>query len=573
MLADRSGPWPRALIGLVLLGALLVQGGLIGGGPGSSPSVGSTTDGLGVGAGSPSGSPIVPASGERILYEVRAPRYFDAITDCIADPGALEAPARLWSVDPVTGEQVRVTGPTGLLEHQPAWSLDGRRITFVASPPEFGLGLWQATSDGKGVTELTPSFDGGAAYGPAVAGDGRLAFMHDYAGDVTVANPDGTGRLLVPLPFPGGGDPKVVPTLIARRVTWLPDGRLGVVAWADRLDEGTGPPPESSRGTLWTVGLDGTGLTQVVGPIDVITADWSPDGDRIVYSAGSIEGHTGDIWVAAADGSNALQLTGPEGDDVDPTWSPDGRRIAFASSRDGSYEIHLMNDDGSDRRRLTSSPPPQFACAPTWGLTVAAPEPSAAPSPGVPLLMERGWLEPGRYRSDVLRPKLELTVGDGWELDVHATDALDLYRPGLDLSIGLVQTVFPGGCLINEQGEIPDGELAPATGRGLIEWFQALPGLKVSAPEAITVGGEPGLRVDIEAVESPACHAGFGGLDHRIALFPLAGENSQLRVPGKARLVVIDVRGVPLTFLYQGEDRLFDSVLDPIVESITFPED
>ena len=78
------------------------------------------------------------------------------------------------------------------------------------------------------------------------------------------------------------------------------------------------------------------------------------------------------------------------------------------------------------------------------------------------------------------------------------------------------------------------------------------------------------MRVDIEAISSPACHKGTP-LERRIALFPLAGENSQLRVPGKARLVVVDVHGVPLTFLYQGEDRLFDTVLDPIVESIAFP--
>jgi hypothetical protein len=189
------------------------------------------------------------------------------------------------------------------------------------------------------------------------------------------------------------------------------------------------------------------------------------------------------------------------------------------------------------------------------------------------MALERGWLTAGTYRSDVLRPKVMLTVGDGWELDVHAVDALDLYRPGLDLSIGLVQTVFPGGCLVDAEGNEAGGELAPGTARGLIEWFQGLPGLAVSAPEAVTVGGEPGLAVDLEAVEGPACHDVIPPLAKRIGLFPLAGENSQLRVPGKARLIVVDVRGVPLTFLYQGDDRLFDSVLDPIVTSVGFPED
>ena len=108
--------------------------------------------------------------------------------------------------------------------------------------------------------------------------------------------------------------------------------------------------------------------------------------------------------------------------------------------------------------------------------------------------------------------------------------------------------------------------------RDLIDWISALPGLKVSQPGAVLVGGHPGLRVDLEAVKAPACHDGTP-LEKRIGLFLLADQEINLRVPGTARLIVVDVRGTPITFVYQGEDRLFDSVLDPIVESITFPED
>lgn len=561
-----------AVVGLVVLGAAAIRVGLLGGAAASSPNPGASGS-IGSTAASPASSAPAAASpgagGERILYTVRAPYYFDAIKDCVTAGGAIETPGRIWSVDPATGEQVRAMPPSGRLEHLPAWAPDGRRFYLAASPPEFGVGIWQASSSGSGATSII-STDAGTAGGPAVADDGRIAFMAGFEGAITVANGDGSGQVKVPLAFPVIGSGEKGTQMAARRVTWLPDGRLAVVAQADVPPDATGPLPESRRGTIWTVAIDGTGLTQLPGPIDVTSVDWSPDGRRIVYSAGSAEQHAEDIWVADADGGGATQLTGSDGDDIDPTWSPDGRRIAFASTRDGSYEIHVMNADGSERQRLTSTTPPQFACDPAWGLTEAPPQPSPAPSPGTPNFLERGWLEPGTYRSDVLRPKVDLTVGEGWTVDVQATDALDLYRPGLDLSLGLVQTVFPGGCMMNKQGEFSDGELAPETARGLIEWFRALPGLKVSSPQAITVGGEPGLRVDIEATSSPACHKGTP-LERRIALFPLAGENSQLRVPGKARLVVVDVHGVPLTFLYQGEDRLFDTVLDPIVESITFP--
>ena len=41
--------------------------------------------------------------------------------------------------------------------------------------------------------------------------------------------------------------------------------------------------------------------------------------------------------------------------DVDPTFSPDGTRIAFATSRDGNYEIYIMNPDGSEQTRVTTN--------------------------------------------------------------------------------------------------------------------------------------------------------------------------------------------------------------------------
>ena len=44
-----------------------------------------------------------------------------------------------------------------------------------------------------------------------------------------------------------------------------------------------------------------------------------------------------------ADGSNLTQLTNNPETDWFPTWSPDGSRIAFASSRDGDFDIYVMN--------------------------------------------------------------------------------------------------------------------------------------------------------------------------------------------------------------------------------------
>jgi Tol biopolymer transport system component len=71
------------------------------------------------------------------------------------------------------------------------------------------------------------------------------------------------------------------------------------------------------------------------------------------------------IYAMRADGASQERLSEAVGDpstpsglffQVDPAWSPDGSRIAFASKREGSFDIYSMNADGSDSRRLTTSP-------------------------------------------------------------------------------------------------------------------------------------------------------------------------------------------------------------------------
>jgi TolB protein len=64
-----------------------------------------------------------------------------------------------------------------------------------------------------------------------------------------------------------------------------------------------------------------------------------------------------DIFRANPDGSNLRRLTTTPGYDAEATIGPDGR-IVFTSVRDGDMEIYSMNGDGSDVRRLTNRPGP-----------------------------------------------------------------------------------------------------------------------------------------------------------------------------------------------------------------------
>ncbi len=96
---------------------------------------------------------------------------------------------------------------------------------------------------------------------------------------------------------------------------------------------------------------DERGDTSTSGGVEFQTDPaWSPDASEIAF-ASAREGSF-DIYVMNADGTGTKRLTSSKDNDQSPTWSPDGSSIAFARSRDGGH-IWVMNADGTDARRLT----------------------------------------------------------------------------------------------------------------------------------------------------------------------------------------------------------------------------
>lgn len=74
----------------------------------------------------------------------------------------------------------------------------------------------------------------------------------------------------------------------------------------------------------------------------------SPDGEHIVFVR-QLEGDRSDIFLMDSDGSNMRNLTQtPHAEEDTPVFSPDGSKIAFASDREGNWNIYQMNVDGTD---------------------------------------------------------------------------------------------------------------------------------------------------------------------------------------------------------------------------------
>jgi Tol biopolymer transport system component len=179
----------------------------------------------------------------------------------------------------------------------PSWSPDGQYIAFTAYPERAGDEIYVMpitgfmAEDGTGATKLTdePASDLDPTWSP----DGQyIAFISFREGpsEVFYMNADGSRQVLIP-----------TATGSKYGLQWSPDGgRLLFVLDTE---------------AAYAVNRYGLNLMRVTGPVDMIgRSAWSPDASRVIYPS------NGDLWVASADGSGAVQLTDDPGTETHPDW-------------------------------------------------------------------------------------------------------------------------------------------------------------------------------------------------------------------------------------------------------------
>ncbi len=111
---------------------------------------------------------------------------------------------------------------------------------------------------------------------------------------------------------------------------------------------------ESFRGTNWKlmrINADGTdrGLFRD-NESNERWFSWAPDSPNLAYA--SDRDGDWEIFVSGP-GYSEQQLTDNDYDDVHPVWDPEGRFIVFQSLYDGDWEVYRMRVDGSDVRVYT----------------------------------------------------------------------------------------------------------------------------------------------------------------------------------------------------------------------------
>ena len=146
-------------------------------------------------------------------------------------------------------------------------------------------------------------------------------------------------------------------------LAWSPDGASILVSGCLPCEEA---PPRHDH--LLIVPLDGSPIRQLTDQTTGFfgSARWSTDGSSIAYTDSDCGADrcSGGIGTVRVQDGLVTPLT--DAGDTAPAWSRDGRRIAFERVAGASKGVYVMDADGGNLIRLTTSPTAGGDMDPFW---------------------------------------------------------------------------------------------------------------------------------------------------------------------------------------------------------------
>ena len=257
-------------------------------------------------------------------------------------------PNRIWflRVDGPGGEAFHIDG----VEGAPVWSPNGQNIAFTRRDDDADQDNLHIAPDAVTATLDDERFDGHVITAMDYKRNGVHALLpHHSLGGKTqlyvVSAEGGTPRRLTSLDFDVGG------------VEWSSDGRR-IYFGGDELQD----DEYNSENTndIWSVAVTGGPVRRLtINPGSESAPAFSPDGDAIAYLSSPARGEQSDIVVQeiGSDGS----LRGPPVNltaewDLQPgapSWSADGGQIRFSAGTGGNTHLFAVPAAGGDVRPVT----------------------------------------------------------------------------------------------------------------------------------------------------------------------------------------------------------------------------
>jgi Tol biopolymer transport system component len=216
----------------------------------------------------------------------------------LAFSSARTGSTEIYVADTRTGIVRRLTGNTSSDDVEPAWSPDGRQLTW-ASGSSASHDLVVMGADGSHKTRLVEG----------AANDVEPAWSPDGGQIAFASNRDGRYRLWVV--SASGGEPTTIVDAPGqmRSPAWSPIG--SALAYTGAAD---------GNADVWIAALDGSAPKRVTtAPGFDGRPDWAPDGRRVAFV--SNRGGAQRIWLMGADGSGQRALGRSESGDDTPDWS------------------------------------------------------------------------------------------------------------------------------------------------------------------------------------------------------------------------------------------------------------